>query len=237
MGIVTKVKLVSCTEIDQNYLQLKMKEVAGEKDATDFIDNLKSPEGLMVYCARVSSPNQNNPSYEKLLNYCAKHAHWSIFEMIDVTFEIETTLPIATQMIRHRTFNFQIFSQRYAPVTTMTKVGARRQDTKNRQNSINDLPKETLDFFEQAQEQINSLSLDLYNKSLDKGIAKESARFLLPQTTSTRMFMKGNMRSWIHYIDVRADESTQLEHREIALKIKSILTQKFPSVAKAMGWH
>lgn len=230
-----KVKLVSKTKIEQSYLNDLIKEAL--EDDIEFIKNIQDAEGLMSYIARVSSSNQKNAEYAKLLRYCADHGHWSVFEMADVTFEVETSRAIAQQIIRHKSLNFQEFSQRYAKADLGFEVyEARRQDKKNRQNSINDLSEDTKTWFLEAQNQINTLAQQLYNEALKREIAKESARFLLPLSTKTKIYMKGSLRSWIHYIQVRADAATQKEHREIAEDIKRQLSKSFPIVAKAMDW-
>jgi thymidylate synthase (FAD) len=195
-------------------------------------------EKIIGYCARVSNPsNQSNPDVKKLLEYCIVHHHWSVFEQAHMTVEITTSVAIATQILRHRSFNFQQFSGRYAKVTRPTqKHKARRQDKKNRQNSLDDLPEDTIEWFKQAELQVETLCNSLYQQALDKEIAKELARFLLPQSATTTMYMTGNLRSWIHYLDVRCDEATQLEHREIANEIKKIFVENFPIISKAKGW-
>lgn len=193
-------------------------------------------EKIIAYCARVSSPNQENPEIEKLLKYCIKEKHWSIFEMADMTVEIETTRAIAPQILRHRSFNFQEFSMRYAQAQGFEVYEARRQDLKNRQNSINDLSPETQGWFQQSQQIINDLANNLYKEALDKGIAKECARNLLPLSTKTRLYMKGSVRSWITYLMVRCDKATQKEHRDIAEAIKVIFIKEFPIIAKALEW-
>ncbi len=197
---------------------------------------LQNPEGLMAYCARVSSPKQENPNYQKLLNYCALHGHWSVFEMADMTVEIITTRAIAQQIIRHRSFCFQEFSQRYSE----NKFGyiptdARSQDLKNRQNSIDNMSRQDKSWFDFAQTQVFNQSYRLYKEALSRGIAKECARMLLPLNTGTKMYMKGNVRSWIHYINTRCHESTQKEHRDIANQIKAILVEQFPSIEKVIA--
>jgi len=203
------------------------------------INEHNSPESLMAYCARVSSPNQNNPEYAGLLSYCIKNGHWSVFEMVDMTLEIKTSRAIAAQILRHRSFSFQEFSQRYASVNTsdFVKTEARRQDKQNRQNSINDMPDDTRDWFNKAQDDINQLSTQLYQEALDRGVAKECARFLLPLSTPTRLYMKGSIRSWIHYIELRTDASTQKEHRDIAFAAKQIFCSQFPVAAQALAWN
>jgi len=193
-------------------------------------------EGLIAYCARVSSPNQANLDYGKLLAYCIEHRHWSIFEMADMTVEIVTSRAIAPQILRHRSFQFQEFSQRYAKAQAIEKYRPRRQDSKNRQNSLDDLERETVTWFEDAQEGIARLAMEKYNEALEKGIAKECARVLLPLGTQTKLYMKGSVRSWIHYIEVRTDTSTQNEHRDIAEQIKAIFCAEFPVTAGALGW-
>ena len=195
-------------------------------------------ERLMGYCARVSNPeNQDNPDVAKLLRFCAKHGHWSVFEMADMCVEIQTTRAISAQIIRHRSFHVQEFSQRYAPVQTIEEVQPRRQDAKNRQSSHADLPPETLQWFAKSQEEHFANARKLYDEALEKGIAKESARFLLPMASGTTLYMKGTVRDWVHYINLRSDPGTQLEHREIALAIKAIFIEQLPTVAEALGWE
>lgn len=193
-------------------------------------------EKTIMYCARVSSPNQdsNNP---KLLKYCADHKHWSIFEMANMVVEIQTSRAISQQILRHRSFNFQEFSQRYAAVTNIETYEARRQDTKNRQNSIDDLDPKVKDWFAKAQDAVQMLAETSYAEALKKGVAKEQARFLLPMATSTKLYMNGTLRSWIHYIDLRSANGTQKEHQEIALAIKDIFCEQFPVIAEALGWR
>ncbi len=195
-----------------------------------------TPEQLMVYCARVSSPRQTDENYEGLLAYCIKNQHWSIFELADMTVEITTTRAIAPQILRHRSFSFQEFSQRYAKATGIEVYEARRQDVKNRQNSINNIGKLTKEWFEAAQKEVAELSFELYNQAIEGGIAKECARVLLPLGTTTKLYMKGSIRSWIHYLQIRTAEHTQKEHRDIALAIQEIFTENFPYTATALGW-
>ncbi len=195
-----------------------------------------TPEGLIAYCARVSSPHQETPDYQKLLAYCIAHKHWSVFEMVDMTVEIVTSRAISPQILRHKSFQFQEFSQRYAKAQEIEHYTPRRQDSKNRQNSLDDLDTETVEWFDQAQERIARLALEEYNAALEKGIAKECARVLLPLGTQTKLYMKGSVRSWIHYLEVRTDRSTQQEHREIADAIKTVFTSQFPVTAAALGW-
>ena len=196
-----------------------------------------TPEGLIAWCARVSSPNQDTGAgYEKLLAYCIAHHHWSIFEMVDMTIEITTSRAIAPQILRHRSFQFQEFSQRYAKAQEYEHYQPRRQDSKNRQNSIDDLDQETRQWFDDIQRQNADAAFDHYNQALEKGIAKECARVLLPLGTTTRLYMKGSVRSWIHYLQVRTDQHTQREHRDIAEAIRAIFTRQFPIITTALGW-
>ena len=192
-------------------------------------------EELIARLARVSNPkNENNPEYVKLIKYLIKHKHWSPFEMASMCVEITTTRAIAPQILRHRSFSFQEFSQRYAEAVDADVPQLRRQDKKNRQNSIDDLPFELEIGF---QDRINDLydeSFDLYQDMLSAGVAKECARSVLPLSTETRLYMSGTIRSWLHYIDLRGDDSTQLEHRTIARRIGQILADKLPNVARAM---
>lgn len=199
-------------------------------------DRPLTAEGLMAYCARVSSPNQENLDFGKLLAYCIANRHWSIFEMADMTVEIVTSRAIAPQILRHRSFQFQEFSQRYARAQSVEKYRPRRQDSKNRQNSLDDLDEGIAVWFDEAQENISRISMEMYNDALEKGIAKECARVLLPLGTRTKLYMKGSVRSWIHYIEVRTDISTQKEHRDIAEEIRAIFCAQFPVTADALGW-
>ena len=198
-------------------------------------------EQHMAYCARVSNPNnQNNENYAGLLRYCIKHQHWSIFEQAFMTFEINTTRGLAAQILRHRSFTFQEFSQRYADTnlleTNIPLPELRRQDTKNRQNSIDDIPEaQSKMLLGRIQNYFNE-GLDLYNELLREGIAKECARFVLPLATPTRIYMSGSVRSWIHYIDLRSGHGTQKEHMDIANECKSIFIEQFPTVSEALEW-
>ena len=198
-------------------------------------------EKHMAYCARVSNPNnQHNDNYAGLLRYCIKHQHWSIFEQAFMTLEINTTRGLAAQILRHRSFTFQEFSQRYADTnlldTNIPLPELRRQDTKNRQNSIDDVPeKQSKMLLGRIQNYFNE-GLDLYNELLREGIAKECARFVLPLATPTRIYMSGSVRSWVHYIDLRSGHGTQKEHMDIANACKSIFTEQFPTVSEALQW-
>lgn len=200
------------------------------------VPNANGPEDLIVYAARVSNPkNQDNfATSSKLLRYCIKNKHWSVFETAVMTVEITTSRAIAQQIIRHRTFTFQEFSQRYAASDEMIVYPARRQDLKNRQNSIDDMSDQDKEFFTQAQNSVWNHTFQLYQEALDRGIAKEQARFLLPLNTKTRLYMTGSARSWIHYLQARCDPSTQKEHRDIANQVFQIFKSQFPNVVLAM---
>ena len=197
-------------------------------------------EQTMAYVARVSNPsNQENPNYAKLLAYCIKHNHWSVFEQSFMTLEIETNRGIAAQILRHRSFTFQEFSQRYADTSLLTDhipiPDLRRQDTKNRQNSIDDIPGYTkLKLQGEIVEHFHAANA-LYKRLLNAGVAKESARFVLPLATPTRIYMSGSCRSWITYIALREKSGTQKEHMDIAKACKSVFAEQFPSCYEALG--
>ena len=198
-------------------------------------------EKHMAYCARVSNPNnQDNDNYAGLLRYCIKHQHWSIFEQAFMTLEINTTRGLAAQILRHRSFTFQEFSQRYADTnlldTNIPLPELRRQDTKNRQNSIDDIPEEQSKMLLGRIQNYFNEGLDLYNELLREGIAKECARFVLPLATPTRIYMSGSVRSWVHYIELRSGHGTQKEHMDIANACKDIFNNQFPTVAEALEW-
>ena len=199
-------------------------------------------EKHMAYCARVSNPNnQENEKFSGLLKYCVKHQHWSIFEQAYMTLELNTTRGIASQVLRHRSFTYQEFSQRYADSSLLAETiplpELRRQDTKNRQNSIDDIDAFTRQKFEMLMQQHFVQAMDLYKRMLDEGIAKECARFVLPLACPTKIYMTGSVRSWIHYIDLRSANGTQKEHMDIALGAKRIFCEQFPAVAEAMEWN
>ncbi len=192
-------------------------------------------EKLIGKIARVSNPaNEENPKVEKLLKYLIKHRHWSPFEMASMCLEIETSRAIAAQILRHRSFSFQEFSQRYAIATEIVPQQLRRQDLTNRQNSVADLDADTVSLYEQHMQQHANEALDLYNEMLDLGIAKECARAVLPMNTRTRMYMSGTVRSWLHYIDLRTDKGTQWEHRKIALSALLIIAKEMPTIYRSM---
>tara|TARA_Y100001968_G_scaffold41103_1_gene31165 strand:- start:1040 stop:1672 length:633 start_codon:yes stop_codon:yes gene_type:complete len=197
-------------------------------------------EQLMAYIARVSNPsNQDNEKYAGLLKYCIKHNHWSVFEQSTMTLEIETTRAIAAQILRHRSFTFQEFSQRYASSNDLGDIDLpelRRQDTKNRQNSIDDLDSEMVDKLNRQMITLFSSAKSLYTQMLDAGVAKECARMVLPLCTPTRIYMTGSCRSWIHYINLRSAHGTQKEHMVIAEACREVFIEQFPSVSEALEW-
>ena len=205
-----------------------------------FVNITADPEQTMAYIARVSNPNnQDNENYAGLLRYCIKHQHWSVFEQSSMTLEIETTRGLAAQVLRHRSFTFQEFSQRYADSNLLGEIELpelRRQDTKNRQNSIDDLDPAVVEKLEQQMNTLFSSSLSLYNQMLESGVAKECARFVLPLATPTRLYMTGSCRSWVHYINLRSAHGTQKEHMDIAEACRKVFTEQFPSVSEALEW-
>ena len=197
-------------------------------------------EKTMAYIARVSNPsNQDNEKYAGLLKYCIKHNHWSVFEQSSMTLEIETTRAIAAQILRHRSFTYQEFSQRYAASTALGDIDLpelRKQDLKNRQNSIDDLDPEMVEKFNKQMITLFSSSKALYEQMLKQGVAKECARMVLPLCTPTRIYMTGSCRSWIHYINLRSAHGTQKEHMDIAEACRKVFTEQFPSVSEALEW-
>ena len=216
----------------QNYSEnMKVKLVTVTPDA----------EKQMGYIARVSNPqNQGNPAVAGLLGYCIKHGHWSVFEQAHMTVEIETTRGIAAQILRHRSFTFQEFSQRYANTNLLGEIPVpdlRSQDLKNRQNSNDDIPEEQT---KRSQDQIARYfaeGIDLYNELIREGVAKECARFVLPLATPTRIYMTGRVRSWIHYIDLRSAHGTQKEHMDIVKEVRDIFKKEFPVCTNALNWE
>ncbi len=195
-------------------------------------------EKHIAYCARVSNPkNQENESIAGLLKYCIKHQHWSIFEQAFMTLEIETTRGLAAQILRHRSFTYQEFSQRYADSNLLGNIELpelRSQDDKNRQNSIDNLDPKIVEKLNRQMNTLFSSAYSLYNQMLEAGVAKECARFVLPLATPTRLYMSGTVRSWLHYIELRTGHGTQKEHMEIATECKHIFSQQFPTIASAM---
>lgn len=216
-----EVKLVAETRFVEDFLEDIVAENKGIQDG---------PEYVVAHNARISNTkNQASGNIEKLLNYCRKHNHWSIFEMADLTFEITTSRAIAAQLLRHRSFSFQEFSQRYSnDLLEIEFCEARRQDDKNRQNSIDDLPPKLKQDFIGWQESGFNRAKALYEKAIEAGVAKECARMLLPLGTTTRLYMKGSIRSWMHYLQVRCGNGTQQEHMDIANAITDIIRAKYP---------
>ena len=206
-----------------------------------FVSITPDAEKTMAYIARVSNPsNQDNENFSGLLRYCIKHQHWSVFEQSTMTLEIQTTRAIAAQILRHRSFTYQEFSQRYADSNLLGNIEIpelRRQDSKNRQNSIDDLEPEVVDKFNRQMNTLFSSAFGLYNQMLEAGVAKECARFVLPLATPTRIYMTGSCRSWIHYINLRSAHGTQKEHMDIANACKKVFVEKFPAVSEALEWN
>ena len=208
---------------------------------TKLISVTPDAEQTMAYIARVSNPsNQNNEKYAGLLAYCIKHNHWSVFEQSSMTLEIETTRAIAAQILRHRSFTFQEFSQRYADSSMLANKiplpELRRQDTKNRQNSIDDLDAFVIQNLEIQMQTLFDSSMALYQQMLERGVAKECARNVLPLCVGTRIYMTGSCRSWIHYINLRTANGTQKEHMQVAESCKQIFLEPFPTVSEALEW-
>jgi thymidylate synthase (FAD) len=200
---------------------------------------IKTAEDFIVYCARVSNPSNqyNSETGERLISYCIKHQHWSIFEQAHCTFEIVTSRAIAAQILRHRSFTFQEFSQRYSTATILEDLYFRKQGKTNRQ--VGDEPYEmsrNLDIAVQINE-TQLKCLKTYNKLIESGVAKECARMILPLNTQTTLYMSGTVRSFIHYIELRSKEDTQKEHRDIALTMKDIFKNTFPTIAKSLEWN
>ena len=220
---MNEVKLISCTQ--------------GAGELQD-----KGPQDVISYVARVSNPhNQENfNTAAGLLKYCIKHEHWSIFETVSLTMEINTNRGIAAQILRHRSFTFQEFSQRYASTNLLSDSipvpELRRQDTKNRQNSINNLPPGLVKQYNKKIDKYFEDGMNLYNNLLDNGVAKECARFVLPLATPTRIYMTGTCRSWMHYINLRSANGTQEEHRLVAEACREVFKEVFPDVSTALEW-
>lgn len=217
-----EVKLVSKTSLCEDY-----------REGLKIENNL---EALIAYLARVSSPNQDNPNYESLIKFLIRNKHWSPFEMVTMCVEISTSRAIAQQILRHRSFSFQEFSQRYSIPNEFELYEARSQDDKNRQNSIDNLDNETKEWWIMQQKEVALKCFNTYQDALNKGIAKECARNVLPLSTKTKLYMNGSIRSWIHYLGIRCDNATQKEHQDVALKIKEIFIKEFPIISKALGW-
>jgi len=217
-------------------MEQSVKLVAITEGAEELVG--KNAQEIISYVARVSNPN-NQMSFEtgnKLIKYCITHNHWSIFEHSFLTVEIKTSRAIAAQILRHRSFTFQEFSQRYAAAFDKINYEARRQDSKNRQNSIDDMAEMDKMWFQVAQDKIWNEAKALYDEALLRGIAKEQARFLLPLNTATTIYMSGSVRSWIHYCELRGNNGTQKEHADIANECKRILATRLPDVGAALEW-
>jgi len=204
------------------------------------IKGIKNPEDLIAYCARVSNPSNqmNTETAPKLLAFLIKHKHWSPFEMVDMTLEIKTSRAIAAQILRHRSFSFQEFSQRYSTANEFEDIELRLQGDKNRQVGEHLMPMNTDAYDKVTELLVESLSLSqhCYETMIENGVAKEIARMILPLTTQTTMYMKGSLRSWIHYLELRTEQNTQKEHRIIADKCKKIFIKKFPIISEALKW-
>ena len=202
----------------------------------DLVHVTPDAEQLVAYMARVSNPaNQDNPNSTKLIRYLIKHKHWSPFEMVNMCVQIKTTRSIAAQILRHRSFSFQEFSQRYAEVQERPITpNIRRQDTKNRQNSIDDMNEFTVQDFQLRANQLYDMANFLYKDMLAAGVAKECARDILPLASPTTMYMNGTIRSWMHYVDLRCANGTQYEHKIIADQVKSLIKQQLPGIYQAM---
>lgn len=215
-------------------------EVSEMKPGATLVSVTPDAEKHIAYCARVSNPNnQDNEKFSGLLKYCIKHQHWSIFEQAFMTLEITTTRGIAAQILRHRSFTFQEFSQRYASTSFLGDIELpelRRQDDKNRQNSIDDLDPVIVEKLNRQMITLFSSANNLYKQMLDAGVAKECARFVLPLATPTKLYMTGSARSWLHYIELRSSHGTQKEHMDIANSCKKIFVEQFPSISEAMEW-
>jgi thymidylate synthase (FAD) len=205
------------------------------------IKGLKNPEDLVAYCARVSNPSNqmNTETAPKLLKFLIQHKHWSPFELVDMCVEIKTSRGIAAQILRHRSFSFQEFSQRYSLATEYEDIELRLQGDKNRQ-----VGEKLLSVNSPAYEKISeliaeslSLSQHCYDTMIENGVAKEIARMVLPLSTETTMYMKGSLRSWVHYIQLRTEQNTQKEHRLIAEKCKKIFIKEFPTISEALEWN
>ena len=201
-------------------------------EKVEIISVTPNAEQQILYMARVSS-DQSNDSVG-LIRYLIKHKHWSPFELAHATFEINTSRTIAHQILRHRSFSFQEFSQRYASPNQTVKYNARNQAESNRQSSAENVDAETQQWWRKVQEDIEALAFTSYGMALEKGIARECARFILPEATETKMYMAGSIRSWIHYFELRCDEHTQLEHRRLAMAMRALLAEHLPTIKEAL---
>lgn len=217
-----------------------LKKISESKELVELVSITPNAEDVIVFCGRVSNPNNqtNLDTSPKLIKYLIDNNHWSPFELASINMQIRTSRGISPQILRHRSFTFQEFSQRYAAVdeSGLVLYAARRQDKKNRQNSIDDLPQEIKDEWEKRQLENWKTSFENYSWALRAGIAKECARFVLPLGTATTMYMAGTVRSWIHYIQLRTENGTQAEHKEIAEACKEEFKKQLPLIADALGW-
>ena len=223
----------------KNSMTNQIKLIALTQGAGELLE--KTAQEVISYVARVSNPNNqlNFDTSAGLLKYCIKHEHWSIFEQSYMTLEINTTRAIAAQILRHRSFTFQEFSQRYAASTSLDPIqmpAFRRQDTKNRQNSIDDIDEFETQKLELQTRTLFDSAIALYEQMLERGVAKECARNILPLCTPTRIYMTGSCRSWIHYINLRSSNGTQKEHMDIAEGCRDIFVEQFPEIAAALEW-
>lgn len=216
-----------------NKIAQDLKKISESNKYVELVSMTPSAEEIIVFCARVSNPNNqtNMDTANKLIKYLITHKHWSPFELANMTVQIKTSRAIAAQILRHRSFTFQEFSQRYALASNNVFHEARRQDTKNRQNSIDDLSELDKDWFLKAQNQVWDLAKEKYDEAIAKGVAKEQARFLLPLSTETTMYVSGSVRSWMTYFMVRMEKGTQLEHKIIARDCYEIFKKEMPNVA------
>lgn len=224
----------------KNHTIEQLEKANQSQKLVELISITPEAETVMGYCARVSNPNnQLNLNSAKLLAYCIKNQHWSVFETASMTLQIKTSRGISPQILRHRSFTFQEFSQRYAAVdeSGLSLYAARRQDEKNRQNSIDDLTEEVKKEWLDRQQQNWKSAFEHYTWALDNGIAKECARFVLPLGCATTLYMSGTIRSWIHYIELRSAHGTQKEHMDIAIECKEIFKKELPEIAAALGWY
>ena len=206
-----------------------------------FISVTPDAEKTMAYVARVSNPkNQDNEKFAGLLKYCIQHGHWSVFEQAHMTVEINTTRGLAAQILRHRSFTYQEFSQRYADSSLLGDEiplpALRSQDLKNRQNSVDDVDPSLIEKYNELMGNHFKEGMKLYQQMLDDGIAKECARFVLPLATPTRLYMTGSVRSWVHYITLRSAHGTQKEHMDLVESVRSIFKEQFPTVSEALEW-
>lgn len=204
-------------------------------ESVELVSLTPDPEKQILYMARVSSDQSNDNV--GLIKYLIRNKHWSPFELAHATFEFNTSRAIAQQILRHRSFSFQEFSQRYASPTGVVMYPARTQAEDNRQSSVADVEKEDADWWRAKQEEIEIACFEAYTQALERGIARECARFILPLGTQTKLYMSGSIRSWIHYFELRCDEHTQMEHRKLALVARALLAEHVPTIAEACGWY